>query len=275
MPTAESSKVDGWNADRYNKTADFVYSAKFTTAVLNLLQPQSGQHIVDFGCGSGELTKQLSDVVGASGRVVGYDASANMVNKARANGVLDARVADLQVPEFYKQDVEAAAVAPGSFDAVFSNAALHWCKSDPLAVARNAFGLLRPGGRFACEMGGFTNLIGLRSTLHHVMRKRGLDPRTTDPWYFPSAEEHRRVLETAGFVVQEIALHPRLTPLNGDAVDWMEMFVRPSLLKDLSDEDALSIMRETQEMVELDSKDVDGNWAIMYVRLRFKAVKPE
>lgn len=69
--------------------------------------------------------------------------------------MVEAHTADLQAPQFYAGSVE-----EGSADGVFSNAVLHWCKTDPQAVARNAFALLKPGGRFAVEMGGFMNLIG-------------------------------------------------------------------------------------------------------------------
>lgn len=117
--------------------------------------------------------------------------------------------------------------------------------------------------------------VGLRSALHSVLRRRGIDPEATDPWYFPSPEEYRKVLEAAGFTVDEIDLHPRLTPLHGPIVDWLELFARNSMLKNLNDEDARSVMLEAQSLVERDSKDADGNWAIMYVRLRFRAVKPQ
>jgi hypothetical protein len=78
----------------------------------------------------------------------------------------------------------------------------------------------------------------------------------------------------AGFDVTEIEVHPRLTPLNTDLVDWLELFVRPTMLKGLNDEDARAVMVQAQEMLERDFKDSDGNWAIMYTRLRFAAVKP-
>ncbi|KAG8833350.1 hypothetical protein FRC17_010819 [Serendipita sp. 399] len=145
---------DTWSATEYNNTASFVYSDEFTRPVLELLQPKSGERILDLGCGSGELTKGLMEVVGRNGLVVGIDSSSNMIEKARQNGVTDTRVMDAQNVMWDAEDDLKA----GSFDAVFSNAALHWCKKSPSSVIKHAWDALKPGGRFVVEMGGFGNL---------------------------------------------------------------------------------------------------------------------
>jgi len=179
-PLAESDQPDssGWSASLYNKTASFVYSATFTAPVLELLSAQSGERILDIGCGSGELTLLLQDVVGQKdgGLVVGVDFSESMVSayhfvshdisaelttpqieKAKANGVKHAFVADAQLLELPEDDPEVLE----RFDAVFSNATLHWCKRDPLGVLASVRKVLKPGGRFVVEMGGFMNCIGM------------------------------------------------------------------------------------------------------------------
>ena len=163
---------DKWSAKEYNKTASFVYSDKFTKPVLDLLQPAKGQRILDLGCGSGELTRALMDVAGPDGYVLGLDSSQSMVgadyyrsvyaddtqiDKAISNGVTDARVMDVQ--KIIWDDTPKGLVQCG-FDAVFTNAALHWCKDVPNDVVKNAWNALKPGGQFVGEMGGFTNLCG-------------------------------------------------------------------------------------------------------------------
>jgi ubiquinone/menaquinone biosynthesis C-methylase UbiE len=76
-----SDNNDGaYTAELYNKTASFVYSHQFTTPILELLSAQPGEHIIDFGCGSAEITLALRDNVGNQGVVVGVDASQSMVS---------------------------------------------------------------------------------------------------------------------------------------------------------------------------------------------------
>lgn len=71
--------ASGWSADQYNKTASFVYSSAFTQPVLRLLDPKPDEKIIDFGCGSGEVTLELQRIVGSGGLAVGFDTSDSMV----------------------------------------------------------------------------------------------------------------------------------------------------------------------------------------------------
>lgn len=133
---------------------------------------------------------------------------------------------------------------------------------------------------------------GVVQSLYAVLRARGHDPAPLDPWYFPSASEYRKVssspplptvpdhashkvLESAGFAVHTIGLHPRLTPLHGPLADWLELFARPTMLAGLPDSEAAEAVRDVQDMCARDCRDADGNWAIMYCRLRFSAEKPQ
>ncbi|RXW22884.1 hypothetical protein EST38_g2998 [Candolleomyces aberdarensis] len=190
----DSPDSSGWSASLYNKTASFVYSADFVAPVLSLLNVKPGERILDLGCGSGEVTLAIEKVVtsqGQDGLVVGVDASESMIHKARANGLQRAFIADaqdLRVPEEIFN-----LVGDAGFDAVFSNATLHWCKRDPLGVLKGAKRVLKPGGRLVVEMGGFMNCIGVRSAIHAAIRARGYDPLEHDPWYFPSIEDYGKM----------------------------------------------------------------------------------
>lgn len=217
----------GWSASLYNQSARFVYSSEYTGAVLSLLDAQPGQRIIDFGCGSGELTLDIQEAVehGDGGFVCGLDYSESMVRasawgcniasircscqirKAKENGLKQAFQVDIQNPD----EVEAVVSETGSkFDVVFTNAALHWCKRDPAGVLESAKRVLKPGGRIVGEMGGFLNCIGevpalrwervlmerrqgVRSAIHRALRERGYDPESVDPWYFPSMEDYVKV----------------------------------------------------------------------------------
>ncbi|EMD39718.1 hypothetical protein CERSUDRAFT_92213 [Gelatoporia subvermispora B] len=263
-----SPENDTWSAATYNKTAAFVYSAEFTSPVLNLLEAKPGETIIDFGCGTGELTLQIQAQVGDAGAVVGVDNSASMIEKCKANGIVNAFVGDIQ-------DLQLPAELPlalhGGYDAVFSNAAIHWCKRSPQGVLQSAKRLLKPGGRFVIEMGGHLNCVGLVGTLHEVLRSKGYKPEERNPWYFPTPEAYKNLLEAAGFDVQHVSLHPRRTPLSGTLVDWMRLFCRVSMFQGMSDEEAEDIMRRVEDICRVDCMDEQGKWWLMYSRLRVVA----
>ncbi|KAG8985159.1 hypothetical protein FRB90_004901 [Tulasnella sp. 427] len=264
---------DTWSAKLYNKNASFVYSPAFTSAVLSLLNAKAGERILDLGCGSGEITVDLQTVVGDDGLVVGTDFSHDMIEKSQSNGLRHAFVADAQALEF-PPDLQHH---NGTFDAVFTNAALHWCKRDPAGVIRSVKAALKKDGkgRFAGEFGGYLNCVGLRGAIHSVLRKRGYDPKKLDPWYFPSVQDYQSLLESEGFEVQHISLTPRITPLPGDLVDWQQTFCRESCFAEMSDQEAAEAMSEVQDLCAVDCRDASGSWAIMYVRLRFVAILSE
>ncbi|TFK48624.1 S-adenosyl-L-methionine-dependent methyltransferase [Heliocybe sulcata] len=263
--------TDTWSASAYNQTASFVYSSAFTSPVLSLLDAKPGEKIIDFGCGSGEVTLEIEEVVRQDGgMVLGVDSSESMIDQAKKNGLHHAYVADIQaMPALSSLSEE----LPQStkFDAVFTNATLHWCKRSPLGVIESAKAVLREGGRFVGEFGGFGNCVGVRSAMHAVLRRRGYDPQQLDPWFFPSVEDYQLLLESSGFKVTHISLTPRLTPLTSTVADWVRLFCRQSFLRDIPDEMAEEIIQEVQDMCTVDCRDARGNWMIVYVRLRFVA----
>ncbi|KAF9235187.1 S-adenosyl-L-methionine-dependent methyltransferase [Melanogaster broomeanus] len=265
--SSEQSRNVDYTADHYAKTASFVFSDEFTAPIISWLNASPGDRIIDIGCGSGELTVKIQDAVGADGFVLGVDYNEDMVSKASKNGVNNTficDVQDLQLPSEVSQE--------GSFDAAFSNAALHWCKRNPAGVLEGLKRVLKNGGRFICEMGGYMNCIGVRAGLHHAVRKRGFNPEDMDPWYFPTIEEYQTLLQMAGFRVDTISLVPRLTPLkHGGLRGWLQLFARGTLLKTFSDADAEAIIDEVVQICEIDCKDRAGNWSMVYVRLRVAA----
>src|SRR5580700_4295573 len=165
---AELSKQH-WSAERYAATAHFVPT--LGTPVVELLDPQPGERILDLGCGDGVLTAQIA---AAGATVVAVDAAPDMVAAAKAKG-LDARVVPGQDLAFDRE-----------FDAVFSNAALHWMRP-PEAVLGGVRCALKPGGRFVGEMGGHNNTAAIIVALSAVLARHGVDACRRNPWYFPSA----------------------------------------------------------------------------------------
>ena len=244
-----------WNPERYQRHASFV--AELGQPVVELRAPRAGARVLDLGCGDGRLTEAL---VAAGCVVVGVDASPEQVAAARARG-LDARLMDGQALTFADE-----------FDAVFSNAALHWMK-DPGRVLRGVSRALRPGGRFAGEFGAQGNVAAVSKAVADALARRGLRFADLDPWYYPTAAEYGQALESAGFRVDAIETFPRPTPLPGDMVGWLETFAR-AFMAPLPPAERPPFCLEVADALAPELRRPDGSWFVDYVRLRFHASKP-
>lgn len=253
-----------WSASDYAINAGFVPA--LGGAALSLLDPQPGEMILDIGCGDGALTQQI----GAAGaKVIGLDASADMVEAARARGV-DAFVADAQA-----LGLETQLARFGRFDAAFSNAALHWML-DPAAVARGVLALLRPGGRFVGEMGGEGNLAIIRGALREELTEQGYPLPADDPQWYASPATFASVYADAGFEEIEADLIPRPTPLPTGVTGWIKTFRAGFLeLAGVAPEDRDEIAEAVERRVAHELRQEDGSFSADYVRLRFKMIKPE
>ena len=166
---------------------------------------------MDLGCGDGALTKKISDY---GCKVIGVDSSLPQLQASKRRK-LHAAVMDGHTLCFKQR-----------FDAVFTNAALHWMK-EPERVIEGVWLALKPRGRFVGEFGGKGNVETIRSALHAALVRRGIDPAPVDPWYYPSTEEYSELLFKAGFIVTYIELIPRPTKLPGDILGWLEIFAQP------------------------------------------------
>ena len=243
-----------WSSEIYEKNARFV--SDLGAGVFALLAPQPGERILDLGCGDGALTEKL---LAAGADVVGVDASADFVATTCARGI-DAHVADGEALAFRAE-----------FDAVFSNAALHWMTGAP-QVVDGVFRALRPGGRFAAEFGGQGNVAAIVTALTALGRQHGIDQALAKPWYFPTAEEYGELLESRGFVVEDIRLIPRPTPLPTGLRGWIETFRKPFF--ESAEDRAAALLDELEAVLAPALCDSAGRWTADYVRLRVLARKP-
>ncbi len=243
-----------WEPERYRRNAGFV--PELGRAVLEWLEPKKDERILDLGCGDGALTAVLA----AMCDTVGVDRSAEQIAAARRRG-LDARVMD-----------GAALAFDQEFNAVFSNAALHWMR-EPDAVIDGVWRALLPGGRFVAEMGGAGNVAAVVAALEAVLLRRGLDARAANPWYFPTPEAYRAKLERRGFAVRRIQLMPRPTKLPGALADWLDTFAEGFLALAPSGSRA-AVKREVEDALRDRLFDPQSGWSVDYVRLRFIALRP-
>lgn len=253
MEEQPSPPLQNWDAERYAKNARFV--SDLGAPVVELLAPKPGERILDLGCGDGALTRKLMDA-GAS--VLGVDASPQLVAAARARGV-DARVMDARRLELDE-----------SFDAVFSNAALHWIP-EAADVIRGVARVLKPGGRFVGEFGGHGNVAAICTALVAAKRLAGLSEAPRIPWYFPTPEEYQSLLEGHGFRVEPIELIPRPTPLPTGMRGWLETFADP-LLAPIAPDQRAAVLDQAVHLLTPTLRDGAGQWTADYVRLRFRAV---
>ena len=157
------------------------------------------------------------------------------------------------------------------FDAVFSNAALHWMKN-PDVVIEGVWRALKEKGRFVAEFGGYGCVATIAKALYAAMQRRGIDGDRLNPWYFPTVEDYGRRLESHGFEITWIALIPRPTPLPGDLFGWLETFAQ-AFTSALPRQEQSEFLREVQEELRPNLCDAEGKWTADYVRLRFAAFK--
>jgi trans-aconitate methyltransferase len=243
-----------WDPQAYGQNGAFVHG--LAGEVLEWLAAAPGERILDLGCGDGQLTQRIAST-GAS--VVGVDASPEMVAAARARGIA-AKLA-------------AAELLPGpdaAFDAVFSNAALHWVQ-DQDAMMMQVRRVLAPGGRFVAEMGGHGNIAAIRTALIAVLARHGYVDREDGVNYYPSPDAYTRRLTRHGFHVQRIEFIPRPTPLAESGMEgWLRTF-RRGVLDTLPEQLQDTVVEETTALLAPALRDEDGNWIADYVRLRFIA----
>lgn len=245
-----------WNPTAYQRHAAFV--SELGSAALQLLDPRPGECILDVGCGDGALTKRIAEV---ARDVIGIDASESMVEAARRRG-LTAFVMSGDAMAFEER-----------FDAVFTNAALHWIP-DHGSVIRGVWRALKDGGRFVGEFGGRGNIATLVEGMRVVVDRHPEMGAFRNPWYFPSDLEYREQLEKHGFIVKHIELIARPTPLETGVREWLKLFAN-HLVAGTSPDVEERFLSETEALVRPKLFSSANGWYADYVRIRFAAVKAQ
>ena len=241
-----------WDPVRYADDVGFV--ARLGEPLIAMLAPQPHERILDLGCGDGVLTEKIA-AIGCD--VVGVDSSPEQIAAAREKG-LAAQVVDGHELPFKAE-----------FDAVISNAALHWMRR-PDEVIGGVARALKAHGRFIGEFGGAGNVASIVTGLEPLLRRHGIAIAQVNPWYFPAKDEYVARLVRHGFKVEQAELFERPTPLDTDIVAWLRMFTQ-SFVAPLTADAREQIWLELREGLQPQLCNDDGRWTVDYVRLRFVA----
>ena len=246
-----------WDAALYDQKHSFVF--QYGQGVLDLLEPQTAEYILDLGCGTGHLTKAIAD---SGARVLGIDGAASMIEQARQN-----------YPEIEFQVADARTFdVPDTFDAIFSNAVLHWIP-EAEQVVQHVAANLKSGGRFVVEFGGKNNvktvITALQQSLDEVAHKQ-----VQAHWFYPSIGEYAPLLEKHGLTVRSAWLIDRPTRLEDGTRGlrtWVGMF-RSGWVNDLPPETQEQVFTSVENKLR-DRLFHDGSWYMDYRRIRIIARK--
>lgn len=252
----QSSKI--WDATSYDSKLSFV--SELGKSILEHLQPQKGKKVLDLGCGTGDLAAAIH-AQGAD--VLGIDLSGTMIQRARE-----------KYPSLLFQVANAETFRTAEqFDAVFSNAALHWIRQ-PEKVIETIWLALRPGGRLVAEFGGHGNIQQICKAIARALERRGIDAAKRNPWYFPTIGGYSALLENQGFRVTYAYHFDRPTPLkDGERgiVHWLDMFASAFFI-DFTVEERSAAYEEIAADLR-GSLFRDGEWVADYSRLQVIAYK--
>lgn len=250
-----------WNANGYDESMSFV--SKYGEDIVKWLNPKPDERIVDFGCGTGDLAAKIA---AHGSKVIGVDISPEMVEKARA-----------KYPEIHFECADGMRwESEHLYDAVFSNAALHWMR-EPEGAIYSMTSALRPGGRLIAEFGGYGNVATIISAVKETLKGCGKEEAFFMPWYFPTIGEYSTLLERYGMEVCSANLFDRPTRLeNGpDGMQvWLRMF-GTAMFPNANEAEVVQWIDESAQLLKQSVLFDKGTWTADYRRLRISAVKRE
>ena len=247
-----------WDSRDYDSKYEFV--SRYGQELLTLLDAGKKERILDLGCGTGVLTHLISL---SAGEVIGLDKSIDMIQSAR-----------IKYPNIEFMQGDAANFDfDESFDAIFSNAALHWVL-DYKGCIRSMYRNLKSGGTLVLEFGAKDNIRHIVDALRSVLLENGFSRQAEiELWYFPSAEEYSAELQSEGFEVLRTNQFDRPTQLNADVGDWLNMFASP-FFKGIPKREIHKIVKQVIQFTR-EYCYRDGKWYADYKRLRIQAIKAQ
>ena len=244
---------NNWNTNQYKNHASFV--SDMAEDLVEVLNPKKDETILDLGCGDGTLALKIKQ---KCQNIIAVDLSNEMVEKTKSLGI-EAYIMSATNLEFENK-----------FDAVFSNAVLHWVKQSKLAV-QNINKVLKQNGRFIAEFGGYKNINTIVQAIQEVFNQNKDYGVFNNPWYFPTTQEYKNILEQNGFEVKSINLTIRPTSVD-DISNWLNIFAN-GIISHLNKEQKESFLLEVKCILENKLYTKEQGWILDYVRIRVEAKK--
>ena len=244
---------NNWNTNQYKNHASFV--SDMAEDLVEVLNPKKDETILDLGCGDGTLALKIKQ---KCQNIIAVDLSNEMVEKTKSLGI-EAYIMSATNLEFENK-----------FDAVFSNAVLHWVKQSKLAV-QNINKVLKQNGRFIAEFGGYKNINTIVQAIQEVFNQNKDYGVFNNPWYFPTTQEYKNILEQNGFEVKSINLTTRPTSVD-DILNWLNIFAN-GIISHLNKEQKESFLLEVKRILENKLYSKEQGWILDYVRIRVEAKK--
>lgn len=249
---------DYWDAELYDSNHSFVSS--YGSNLIDLLKPESNEKILDIGCGTGDLTNQIYK---QCPNIVGIDKSYQMINQAsKKYPHIPFLVKD--ITNFNSSQL---------FDAVFTNATMHWIKQ-PEKALENIYKQLKSGGRLVAEFGGKQNVQIITNEVICQLREQNISYDNDQfPWYFPSMGEYISLMEEKGFTVKFAEYFDRPTPLVGEKglSNWINMFSN-NMFGNLKEDTKRIIIKNTENNLRPILHGGD-QWIADYKRIRVIGIK--
>lgn len=244
---------NSWDAKKYSTHADFV--SNLALPLIDLLAPKPNEYILDLGCGDGTLALEIQKY---NAKVIAVDLSEDMVKKAKSKG-LEAYVLSATNLEYKNK-----------FNAVFSNAVLHWVKDSNLAI-KQINKVLKPNGRFVAEFGAEHNIEQLVDAIKEVFLKNPQYGIFNNPWNFQSETIYEKLLKNNGFKIDYMEVIKRPTAID-DISNWLDIFAN-GIISNLNKQDKISFKNEVKDILKPKLYSSQNGWVIDYVRLKIKATK--
>jgi len=262
--------MHNWNPEEYAKysAAQFAWGRE----LIARLKLRGDESVLDLGSGDGKVTAEIAAAL-PRGRVVGLDASLEMVEFARA------RYDDKRFPnlEFVCTDARRIELKR-RFDIVFSNAALHWIEDHP-AVLKGANGVVRRGGKLIISCGGRGNAREILEAVEAVTAKecwRKYFEGFAFPYHFYGPDEYSRWLPEAGWSSLRVELVPREMshPGREGLAAWIRTTWLPFTERVPESEREEMIQDVVKGYLDRFPVDAAGNAYVKMVRLEVEALKP-
>ncbi len=244
-----------WDSKLYNDSQNFV--AEYGKGLLEFV-PAKTNKILDLGCGTGTLTKQLAE---RCNYVLGIDSSDTMIQEAkRSYPYLDFETANaLEI--LYECE----------WDIIFSNAVFHWINNHNLLLQK-IHKALKQNGRLICEFGAYGNISTIENGFGYALQEIGV--KYVSKFNFPTVNNFEHLLKENGFLIEQIYCYDRPTPLkdgNQGLYNWAIQFFQ-SELGQLSAEQQHKVLSSMSSRIK--SQLWNGTcWVADYKRLRAIATK--